>query len=428
MGPTPHFVFAHYMVCIPPTNGPTVGGYLQEIQSAQAAGLDGFALNEGDWSGPDWYYKTRTELLFQAAEAMGSGFKLFFSVELTNASDIVAMISAYAGRTNYFKHHGEAVVSTYGQGQVDWSQRVFAPLHQQGLSVFFVPYFQPPPNPRGGYLTAAQTVAAYSPIADGFFYFAAGNTVSGVTNANHDWQRACQAAGKLFMAGYSPNYWGCLQPNRGYIECHGGAGTVAQWMDIIQLQPDWVEMATWNDANESTYVTPAENPGYYGKGPRSPWRYSHAGFLELSKRYIAWYKTGQPPTIDRDALFFFYRAHSTNLVALNPHERPLTVLKGGVADVIYTTTFLTAPAQLEISSGTQLTTNQLVQGINHLETPFAAGPQSFTVRRNGVPILSAQGPDILSQIQVYDYFPFAGFAYGPAAEAARSVNLRTGPD
>ena len=38
---TPHYVFAHYMVCFA-TYGQTIDGYKREIQEAQAAGIDGF--------------------------------------------------------------------------------------------------------------------------------------------------------------------------------------------------------------------------------------------------------------------------------------------------------------------------------------------------------------------------------------------------
>lgn len=41
-----HYVFAHYMVCFA-ARGERVEDYKREIQEAQAAGIDGFALNCG---------------------------------------------------------------------------------------------------------------------------------------------------------------------------------------------------------------------------------------------------------------------------------------------------------------------------------------------------------------------------------------------
>ncbi len=411
----PHYVFAHYMVCYA-DYGSTLAGFEEDIQDAQAAGLDGFALDVAAWSGSDaWYYQARTELLFQAAETLGTGFKLFFSVEMTNTNDIVTMIGSYVNRSNYFHYQSNAVVSTYGQNSVNWSNGVFAPLKQQGINVFFVPYFYPEPISHAmDYAAASGLLTEYSNILNGLFYFAAG-TPQTITNVNTAYGQACKDAGKVFMAGYSPSYWGCNQVNRGYIESQGGEGTVTEWMNIIQTQPDWVEIVTWNDWSESTYSSPVPDPGVYFSGVVSHRRYTHAGYLELSRRFINWYKTGQAPVINQDALFYFYRTHSTNAVASNTNDLPVTVFKGDVQDVIYSTVFLTAPANLEVSSGGQVTTNSLPAGMSHVRTSFTPGPQILTVRRNGTKVLSVQGPDILSTIQVYDYFPASGFTYSATA-------------
>src|SRR5215472_14076409 len=53
-----HYVFAHYMVAFA-TYGETVEGYRQEIMEAQAANIDGFALNVGAWDDYESYYQRR---------------------------------------------------------------------------------------------------------------------------------------------------------------------------------------------------------------------------------------------------------------------------------------------------------------------------------------------------------------------------------
>ena len=67
-------VFAHYMVCIP-TFGARSGlaEYQEEIRAAQAAGIDGFALNCGGWSVREPHYKRRAQLIYQAAKDLGTG-------------------------------------------------------------------------------------------------------------------------------------------------------------------------------------------------------------------------------------------------------------------------------------------------------------------------------------------------------------------
>ncbi|MGO8697760.1 MAG: endo-1,3-alpha-glucanase family glycosylhydrolase [Limisphaerales bacterium] len=410
-GSTNHFVFAHYMVCYA-DYGDVLQGFMNDIQDAQAAGIDGFALNCGEWNGPDWYYQARVKMMYQAAEQLGTGFKLFFSVDESNTNDIVAMLSSQADEPNSFYYQGKMVVSTSGQNSVDWPGSVFQPLADEGIDVFFVPYFLVQAGVPVSYNSVSNLLAQDSYL-DGLYYFAAG-LVSVITNRNMSYGQACKGAGKLFMGGYSPSYWGCAQPTAGrqYFETQGGEGTIAEWMWIITNQPDWVEISTWNDFNESTYSLAVTNPVQYESELLTPCRYSHDGYLELSKHYISWYKTAQEPPITNDALFYFYRTHSTNLVALNTNEIPVTAFNGDVQDVIYNTLFLTAPAQLTIASGTNLFTNALAAGLQQLRTPFSPGPQIFTLTRNGTTVLTVQGPPVLSQIQVYDYFPASGYAYG----------------
>ena len=410
---SPRYVFAHYMVCFA-TYGETVDGYKRDIRDAQAAGIDGFALNVGAWSGPDTYYKRRVQMIYDAAEQLGSGFKLFFSIEIADTNDIVDMISSYGSRANSFKHQGRVVVSTYGQNLVDWSGGVFAPLRAGGIDCFFVPHFWPDPvRELPGYQDAVNLLNTYSNVVDGLFLFGAAGLPSQLAQSNSNYTKAVHAAGKTSMASVTPHYWGSVQNSIGrrYIESDGGEGITLQWNSIITNQPDWVEIVTWNDWSESTYLSPVDDPGTYFAGAQNPRRYSHTGYLELSKRYIAWYKTGSEPAIDRDALFYFYRTHSKSAGSSKTNDTPVSWFIGDVQDVAYTTVCLVGPAQLEIRSGGIFSTNSLLAGISHVRTPFSPGLQKFTLRRNGGEVISAQGPAIQSDIEVYDYFPATGFAY-----------------
>jgi glucan endo-1,3-alpha-glucosidase len=347
---------------------------------------------------------------------LNTGFKLFFSVDMSNTNDIVQMISSYAHRTNSFYYNNRLVLSSYLLNALDWTNGVFQPLQSLGVSnVFFVPFF----NTESGYtwqtLAPGTTalVSKYGSFIDGLFDFG-GEIPADVTNMNAAYFQACKSGGKLFMATCSPMYWGCVQPYAGrpYFETQGGEGIATEWGWVIQNQPDWVEIVTWNDLNEGTYINPEPTPDQYNQSP--PKRYCHAGYLALTKRYITWYKTGQQPPITQDALFYFYRTHSTNAVATSTNDTPVTSFLGNVQDVIYTTVTLTTPGSLEIISGNSRTTNSLPAGISNLRTPFSPGSQQFTLRRSGVPPLIIHGPDILSQITNYDYFTASGYTNSPA--------------
>lgn len=402
------------MICYP-TYGASVQGFERDIQDAQAAGIDGFALDIGAYDDPaQAYYNANVAYMYSAAEALGTGFKLFFSIDLmTNTTAIVQAISTYANRANTFHQGTNVVVSTYLDNGIDWQNGVFAPLSQMGISVCFVPDFPSSlPTWDTSYQDATNILETYSNMLSGLFWFGAGELPSQLASCNSNYTAAVHQAGKIFMASATPAYWGCNQPQNGrrYFEFDGGEGTVTQWQSIIASQPDWVDITTWNDFGESTYVSPVGNPALSEPQIATPIRYCHSGYLDLTKRYIAWYKTGVPPVINQDALYYFYRIHSTNLVAAT--DIPVTEFYGDVSNVVYNTLFLTAPAQLQVVSGTNSATYSLGAGLQQVRTPFAPGVQSFTVNRNGYPVCTLQGPSILSAITNYDYFTASGYVYG----------------
>ena len=84
---------------------------------------------------------------------------------------------------------------------------------------------------------------------------------------------------------------------------------------------------------------------------------------------------------------------------------------GPVQDVLYVTTMMTAPAELQVTSGGTKSLHLLKPGIQHLRIPFFCGPQHFAMYRNGKAILSKDGEPITDRIERYDYFPTSGFAY-----------------
>ena len=442
----PHYVFAHYMVCyatygdFAANTNLTIAGYKREIQEAQAAGIDGFVLDVGAWNDPSLvYYNKRVALIYQAAEQLGTGFKLSFFVEFSNPTNIINLVETFANRTNTFWYQGGIVLSAWGMNNVptegwvglDWTNTVLNPLKSAGYPVFFIPHFWPPYAPETpGYSDAEFLLNQDGSFIQGLFLFGAAGLPCQLAQCNSNYAVALHQAGTTFMGSYCPHYWGNSQPSNGrrYFETDGGEGTILQWTSILADQPDWVNLVTWNDFNESTYSSPVDNPGQYFSQLTTPYRYCHAGYLELSKHYIAWYKTGQEPPINKDALFYFYRTHSTNAVASNTNDIPVTWWFGNIQDTIYTTVFLTFPAQLEINSGGHLSTNTLAAGLQCLRTPFAPGAQTFIVRRSGKVVLSVQGPPILSQIINYDFFPASGYTYGVTNVLQPPINLRaTGP-
>ena len=89
------------------------------------------------------------------------------------------------------------------------------------------------------------------------------------------------------MAPICLQFWGA-NANR-YYEYSGAAGMRALWMDAIHVtHPEWVEIITWNDFIEGTYVSPIDDPN----------KYPGANFLDV-KRHSPWARatifTAMPP-------------------------------------------------------------------------------------------------------------------------------------
>jgi len=405
----------------------TIGGYKREIQEAQAAGIDGFALNMNDYNNPaQSFYNSRVAMIYEAAEQLGTGFKLFFSVDYSGESNIVNMVETYAHRPNSFTYNGKPVLSAYGWNDVpsagwpglDWTNAILGRLAKDGYQVFFVPFFfHDPVHEIPASADGLDVATKYTTIVNGLFCWTAAGLPNELAPANSNYISAVRGAGKLVMAGITPHYWGSVQYSLGrrYYETDGGEGLIMQWLSLITNQPDSVEICTWNDFNESTYISPVDNPEGYESQLQIPHRYSHKGYLELSKRYISWYKSGQQPAITNDSVYYFYRSHPKDLVASNTNDAPVGWREGDIADQIYVTTVLTSPAQVVITSGRTVTTNSVPAGISCFRTAFNPGSQSFILSRSGAAVASVQGPDILSQIQNYDFFPASGFSYGTGA-------------
>ncbi len=403
--------------------GQTVDGFKHDIQDAQAAGLDGFVLNITTWDNTQVYYKTNMSLMYLAAEQLGTGFKFIISVNFPGETNVLDVMRTYANRTNTFRYNGRVVLSAWGGNDVpsagwygmDWTNAIIGELNKEGIPIFFIPFFYSNPvNEIPNYGNATELLGRYGSLLDGLFDWTAAGLPPQLAQSDDDYTRAVHQAGKTVMAGICPAYWGLNQYglSRRYYEFDGGEGIALQWSAIVTNQPDWVEICTWNDFNEGTYLSPIDSPGQYEAQVQSPVRYTHKGFLELSKRFISWYKTGQQPATSQDALYYFYRTHPMNLVAGNTNDTWVGWRTGDIADSLYTTVFLTSPANLEVSSGGRLSTNSLSTGMNQVRIPFQPGAQKFTLRRAGIQILTIQGDDIQSQIQNYDFFLTSGFAYG----------------
>jgi glucan endo-1,3-alpha-glucosidase len=446
-GERPRLVFAHYMLAnrdYAPNDASgeqDIAAYQREIQQAQSIGIDGFALNAGGWFKEPWYIRRASEM-FEAAVRLHTGFHLFFSADMccsNDAGDVEDMLRRFANNPRYapvyFRDHGKFLLTTFAgssRGPEFWRAlrsdlesgthpslreapcaENLCPLSparsvpsSAPLEVAFVPSFF-----FGGELPQSADIvsglAAYQGILDGAFYWG----IAGVPGLGHRpdqlpssqaYAAALHAAGKLYMAPICFQFYGA-NANR-YYEYSGFSGMRALWMDAVHTtHPEWIEIITWNDFVEGTYISPIANPIYDG-GSTSIVMPSHAGATRLLAYFIAWYKTGRQPSIDHDEIYWAYRTH-----LLPPDAKDLK-LYGPLADVVYVTANLTKPAKLRVSFGTHSVTKDIAAGSNDIQIPITAGfAPRFELERGARHEAYANGSDIIRTDRSADLYYSTGY-------------------
>jgi fibronectin type 3 domain-containing protein len=288
-----------------------------------------------------------------------------------------------------------------------------------------------------GLSSIQQGFGQWSSTIDGSFYWGiAGVPGSGGTfdqiPSSDNYASVVHAGGKLYMAPICLQFWGA-NANR-YYEYGGAAGLRKMWLDAINVShPEWVEIITWNDFIEGSYVSPIDDPNKYPFAnflgttgvPTSTLGYfhSHAGATALLPYFIRWYKTGVEPSLSNDSIYWFYRTQSVSYNAGVPAVSAATN-HGPVADVIYVTANLAAPATLKVTSGLQVSTFNLSAGSTDVQAPFTVGTTPlFELDRNGIAVIpSTAGTDpIASTPQYNDYYYSTGYVNGAQFNAAPSA-------
>ncbi|TQF35676.1 hypothetical protein UNPF46_23940 [Bradyrhizobium sp. UNPF46] len=159
-----------------------------------------------------------------------------------------------------------------------------------------------------------------------------------------------------------------------------------RWLSAIEAGADWIQLATWNDWNEATYLEPFEAP-LHNIWAVPAWQHlpDHGGFLQASRFYIDWFKTGSRPDISKDELFYFYQLHpkeSLGVVDFAPVVRGRPKFADQLTDRIHFVTFLSAPAVLDVEVGGSRYKIQLPSGDHISSVPMALGNIVLALKRN----------------------------------------------
>ncbi|THU93551.1 glycoside hydrolase family 71 protein [Dendrothele bispora CBS 962.96] len=390
-------VFCHFIIGIV-SNRRNASDYDDDMTRAKATGIDAFALNIGT----DSY--TDTQLEYAYASAAKNNMKVFLSFDFnwynpSQVNDIASKISHYASYPAQLLVDNKTFVSSFvGDGL-----NVTALRAATGRDIYFAPNFHP------GQSNFSTLDAAFNWMG----WRSNGNNKaptpqSTVTVNDGDQSYNSSLKGKDYLAPVSP-----------WFSTHFGAEVsysknwvfpsdllwYQRWLEILSLQPRFVEIVSWNDYGESHYIGPLSSP--HTDDGSSKWANDmrHTGWLEMAKPFIAAYKSGSSSVnsfITQDQLIYWYRITSKtlNCDSTDTTMGPAPNASGNyfqgrpngydsMSDNVFVISLLTSPGTVTVISGSIQYTFNATQGASAFSVPFGIGSQRFSLNRGGKQVMTA---------------------------------------
>lgn len=375
---------------------------------AQDAGIDGFVLNTAPNTVPDTAclsgnIQKQLDYAFNATQTLTTPFKLFIAFDYLgggkpwDAAGVKQTLITYANHPAYFRYKNRAYVSTFeGTSNInDW------PDIKSSIpgGIFFVPDWTSL-GPDG--------IKAHFDIIDGAFSWdmwpAGDNDIT--TTSDLAWKTALGS--KHFMMGISPWFYTKLPAyNKAWV-WRGDDMWHDRWEQIDQVEPDLVQIVTWNDYGESHYIGPVFKPAvpqgvgsdalaYVDNMPHDSWR-------DLLPYYIGRYKQGSEPAIPTEKLQYWYRltpaaaGRTDGVTGANGQYQPTLDPNVVVQDKVFVTALTNAPANVTVQIGDNAPTMLSAPnaGANHFAVPFDGQTGSVSVKLlcNGETVVEGTGEAI----------------------------------
>lgn len=283
-------VFVHYMV----------GGMMEEhveqdIIHAKALDIDAFALNFDQFA-----YWSNDTVDFAFKYAKMHDFKLFFSFDMSEGrfaspAQYADYLKTYIASPAYFSYKGVPLVTTFAGSSVsnaDWQSF----KDDLGTPIILMPSFYD--------VTPTSTFFTDRPALDGTFNWnswppASSGQVPVSTTDDKTYLSAARASDKLFMMGMSPLQYKHMSTDWNWY-ARGEQNLEIRMGQVLDLQPDMLELQSWNDAGESHYmgtiwpewiINPQTNPI-----TRYTEALPHNGYWQVLHSFVRAWKRGETTT------------------------------------------------------------------------------------------------------------------------------------
>ncbi|CAG8274031.1 unnamed protein product [Penicillium salamii] len=439
--------------------------YDDDMHRAKEVGIDAFALNIG----VDHY--TDTQLTYAYESAARCGMHVFLSFDFNiwdegQTAAIGAKIRQYANFSSQLRIDDKIFVSSFAGDAVD----VDAIQAAADGGLFFAPNF----HPGHGNFSAIQSVLNWMAWPNN------GNNKAptpghNITVREGDEQYIASLAGKPYIArellipnsDVLPTDFTAVSP---WFSTHFGSDVpysknwvfpsdllwYNRWQEILSIGPRFVEILTWNDYGESSYIGPLSSPHTDDGASKWVLDMPHNGWREMMRPFIAAYKDGALSAnsyVTDEALIYWYRLTPRSINC----DQTDTTIEGGsnnssgsffrgrpngweqMKDSVFAVSLLKYPADIRISSGNSSKTFQAPAGISAYSVPMGVGPQKFTVSRQNKHVMSGMSAKNIVDhciCGIYNFNAYVGMlpapttidSLQPAGAAMLSQGLRSACD
>lgn len=340
---------------------------LFDIQQARRIGVDAFFVNmyredqTNPWAWPMWDY------MLKAASRDNKGFKVAPNFDCSGGGDasqgtaLANMASNWLdaiGEKNsahHMKVDNKFIVGTYwvNNCQPQHYSNFKSRMSELGMPVFLVCVMSGPYN------------SAYDSVCDAWSNWGERGADAAVNlNYTSPSEFGTKAGIEPIMAAISVGDVRYPVGDTHRADEQKGFGTLANtWGEAIGLT-DWAQLVTWNDIGEHSHFYPGTGMGY--------------SQYDLTAFYIAWFKTGVMPAINKDAIYYSHRIANVPSGSGMPNLR-----SGSWANNVYAVFMLTDTATVQIITASGTTQQQLAAGVHTISAPMPlSGRPRFKIIRN----------------------------------------------